>query len=1108
MRSAVISPDLTVIDPKYSGNDSDFDWDAAFTQVKVTADPELGRKAYLKVKNGQLAKYAARRDLHRRNVQLYGGAIAGLVLLAGFLAFGVPSILMYGWLNYTLDDGIGVTLIWLASLVLAVLAGAAIRPVIKLQRNEQKTAILLDQFIAELRQVLVSGEGFSQKRMGMGRQLPLPELKTEILRIETNFLNNDDELYTKKFIWTPYLRYYRDKLLCLQNQCLANGISCKPQPFEYISQVPAVWMQEDPLSLGGDDRDFVFKNWAIKQHIRHMYSWSSEGGGYTDNLIAINNIAAGDPIVFERMLRQKKISKGLKLFKRQVMIRYLDPAAKMRLVGFVDSVLAERPYVEQCDSMRELVLNKNAQIDMYTEQFWRVHRRSLKFYAFEILAGLLVIPLIVFSIIAAVNWGIIAGNVIFLIGAAALVYGEMALVTISLRDLKAKKLTPNLVSSLIAIRHNMSAESALADEQVYKYERAFKAAEKRFILTATEIEPVKTAKENVSDKVLNRLNAQMIQLRANKEAQAQVYYEKFNHYRRQCIKYGALEALIILLAIPVLVTGFALGYQFTALVGVEWVVTGVVVTVVVLLEVLAIQRHMVVARRKELYLLIYQKMAVLFSDYRLFSHPEYIAKELTQLEESIRRTAALDNIIDVDQHIGDISDVDLGTFDDTMWERLEVMQDSPAASTAVAPKQDATLDELIAPTNQPSADVAQVAATSPAIVQPISAFQHNQNFPAHANLGHANLGHANLEHPNFQRPNRGRQPVNAGFIQQNASHSGTAQSTGSAYTTSAMRRFENQQRRADQNFANRQRREQQFGNANVFSGATWVIGGILAVVLAFGALFAVLNNRVDAMSNFQPAASTPPVTGTGPAPANIPPTAPRPTEGTAVEIPAHTNALGTMVEIAQPSWASPDGYWTVVVESVQQVPTTESGVHPSAGHVWLEAYVTIGYQASDDTEVGDLWATVAFATADGYVLDDFMWRTGIEADRRLDTRAFIPAGQTISGYALLQVPADRWEDGFVLVNEDAGRPWTFFSIADAGASQGSVLDRIATELSELGNEANLGNDTAITGDADLGNDTAVTGDASLTDETVPTDDDQSTPSILDRIATELADLTD
>jgi len=640
-------------------------------------------------KEQQMTQYRGRIQWHeRRRTYLVLGIIAAIVL--GLAAFVLAVNATGDFYRGNTSSITPAVIAW----TMAVLLFATPIPLIRLRRQETKSAGLLSQLIFELNRTLAE------------RSNTLAQMKKDVLAVETNFLNNDDELYTKKYLWHPYLNYIRIKQW---NKDISVHAFVP-------SELPTLWMQEHPFELDNDDSDFVYRNWAIKQKIRELYFATDFTKQIT--LTEIEEISGGNPVIVERMLRQKKISKGIKEFKRLAQVRYLTPAAKMRLVSFVDSVLAQRDYVEQSDAMQDLLRSKDVQIMKYTDDFWRVHRRSLKFYGFELLGALLVIPLVVLSIaVWALSDGLAAAGT-FILGGAILSFAQMALVTTQLRDMKAKKLTPSLVSSLIAIRHNICADTVLDEEQVYQYERTFKAAEKRFMLTATEIEPVKIAKQNVSDKVTARLHAQMIALRTNKEAQAQVYYEKFNHYRRLCIKFSAIETFVALLMIP-------------AAISLLVDPTGILISLAVLgigttIEILAFRRHIIYARRKELYLLIYQKMAVLLSDYRLFQHPDYIAAELTKLEDSIRRAAALDNIIDVDEQIGDISVVDLGAFDETHWDRLEVMQDSP---TAPVVKPEVTLADLVsAPVSEPASAAATDGAAqgSRQPISPVSPVPHEQ----------------------------------------------------------------------------------------------------------------------------------------------------------------------------------------------------------------------------------------------------------------------------------------------------------------------------------------------------------------------------------------------
>ena len=237
----------------------------------------------------------------------------------------------------------------------------------------------------------------------------------------------------------------------------------------------------------------------------------------------------------------------------------------------------------------------------------------------------------------------------FFIGSAIVVYGEMALVTRQLRDLKSKKLVPSLIANLMGIRHSMCSSAGADPEVAKKYERYFKAAEKNFMLTVTEVEAVKYAKENVTEKVMGKLSDECLQLRELKDKQNHKYYERFNYYRNRCVKYGALEAFVALLVIPVIVVAFyrlAQGNIFAELfMELGFIAIGLTI------ELILLVRHIRVDRRKELFLLIYQKMSVILSDYTIFSDKERLLAATGELEESIISAAISDKMQDVVSYV-------------------------------------------------------------------------------------------------------------------------------------------------------------------------------------------------------------------------------------------------------------------------------------------------------------------------------------------------------------------------------------------------------------------------------------------------------------------------
>ena len=62
-------------------------------------------------------------------------------------------------------------------------------------------------------------------------------------------------------------------------------------------------------------------------------------------------------------------------------------------------------------------------------------------------------------------------------------------------------------------------------------------------------------------------------------------------------------------------------------------------------------RHIRVDRRKELFLLIYQKMSVILSDYTIFSNKERLLAATGELEESIIHAALSDRMNDVVSYV-------------------------------------------------------------------------------------------------------------------------------------------------------------------------------------------------------------------------------------------------------------------------------------------------------------------------------------------------------------------------------------------------------------------------------------------------------------------------
>jgi len=576
--------------------------------------------AYEKAKQQQIHIYYHKAKAYRRKSHLFYG-LSGLVFILGFI-FGILTV---DAIDYGTFTEFIVYLLLLGGSV--VLFGA-----LCLQgRHSNKSAHLLTQFSDEL--------GRTLQRI----KEPTAQRK-RILTIETNFLANDDELFTKKFIWRHFLNYLDVKMEWDKDEKERRMNLIRNQ----VNPMPIMWMKENPLDKNNDDQNFVQLNWEIKLRLRELFF--KNYGNQRVILEDLGKEAQRNSIVYERFLRNKKVSKKLKKFKRVVWVNYLNAAAKMKLITFVDSVLQNRDYVDQCDEMKVLIDEKNKQIEKYTRDFWRIHRRSLKFYFFEAIWLGLLIPILIFSVNTFIDHGMGRAFLTFLVGAGIVVFGEMALVTRQLRDLKSKKLVPSLIATLMGIRHSMCADAVTTAEGTMKYVRYFKAAEKRFMLTVTEVEAVKYAKENVTEKVFDKLSEGCRVLREEKDKQAQKYYERFHYYRNQCVKYGALEAFVGLLVFPVI----ALAIYRTAIIGglfMEIYMELGFIAIGLTIELVLLIRHIRVDRRKELFLLIYQKMSVILSDEYIYSDLKRLIDETETLEASIVTAASSDNMHDVVSYV-------------------------------------------------------------------------------------------------------------------------------------------------------------------------------------------------------------------------------------------------------------------------------------------------------------------------------------------------------------------------------------------------------------------------------------------------------------------------
>jgi len=495
----------------------------------------------------------------------------------------------------------------------------------KLSTHENRSAQLLTQLAEAI---------YKEIR----RDRSLASLQNSVTVIETRFLSNDDELFVKKAIWRHFMdwkRRKRDEEIRYERAMAEynrRAFGVKPMKnFVFIDAVTVgpVWNTDIPHRQGYKDSNTIGDEWAIIKALRRLI-WAS----YTEThgiLDATSSLAQNNPVVFERYLRKKKISKKMKRFKWRAGVHYLSAAAKMRLVTFVEETLALEPK-ELNEATVTLLHEKNEQIQKYTDEFWNVHRRSLKFYWFEALWLLLLIPFLAGAGNLIARGAITEAVILFTTGAALVAFGEMALVVRQKIKLNGKKLIPPLIASLIGSRHAMCADTK-CEVGIDNYRRRFKNLEKHFIMTTPEIDSVKYVKDNLRDEERTSKIHEAEDICQEAQGRMDRYYKMFHLYRRKCLQYGCLELFLAIMLVPVWGVGLV-GMAHLGYIGIDLFLPVMFTLSILVFEIIAIYRHIRVWRFKEMYFKIYQGLSVLIVDGDLRLDPDKLNNMFKDIEYS------------------------------------------------------------------------------------------------------------------------------------------------------------------------------------------------------------------------------------------------------------------------------------------------------------------------------------------------------------------------------------------------------------------------------------------------------------------------------------------
>jgi len=553
----------------------------------------MNKQVWFDIKQRQIELYRQQAGIHsRKEFWLQLASIIGWLC-----GLGLPWVMFaveFFWVGFVLFFIIPVaSLLW------------------RLSRYETRSVQLLNELADVIEKTLKKVNNASDKQF--------EGFKKEINTIETRFLSNDDELFVKKAVWGKFMKYKKAKRN-EERRVRREGGDKIDVPYPDVN-IRNVWNTDIPHRQGYKDSNTIGDEWAIMKAFRHLF-WAD----YSETYIILNEtslLAKKNPVVFERYLRKKKVSKKLKEFKWVVNVDYLSAAAKMRLVTFVNDVLALEP-TQLNEATVTLLHEKNEQIEKYTNEFWSVHNRSIKFYWFEALWLLWMIPILVGTFYLLDIHADIEAILLFTVGVALVAFGEMALVVRQKIKLNGKKLIPPLIASLIGSRHAMCADTKCV-EGIEAYRRRFKNLEKHFIMTTPEIDSVKYVKDNLRDEERTSKLHEADEICDEAQTRMDTYYRMFHLYRRRCLQYGALELFLAIMLVP--------AWGFALLFGSLFIPIMSTITVCIF-EYTSARRHIRVWRFKEMYFKIYQGLSVLIVDGDLRQDPEKLNNMFKDIEQS------------------------------------------------------------------------------------------------------------------------------------------------------------------------------------------------------------------------------------------------------------------------------------------------------------------------------------------------------------------------------------------------------------------------------------------------------------------------------------------
>jgi len=121
------------------------------------------------------------------------------------------------------------------------------------------------------------------------------------------------------------------------------------------------------------------------------------------------------------------------------------------------------------------------------------------------------------------------------------------------------------------------------------------------------------------------------------------------------------------------------------------------------------------------------------------------------------------------------------------------------------------------------------------------------------------------------------------------------------------------------------------------------------------------------------------------------------------------------------------GDWTVTTNSVTTANADSLGQAPAAGSTLLVINMTATYNGTD-AQGSSAWASVNFVTAEGTTIDGLGGSTLFIPDEQFDSLTTLYEGASVTGNKMIEVPADGWQNGVLVLSPDLLSDNTFVAV--------------------------------------------------------------------------------